>query len=145
VDDSCAVCATRAMDASLTGFINHSIRSISRCEPPIVKSAKSAPSRTMSTAGLRRAGWILTAGGTGDKRWGSGGEGVDVDYPLVGSVARTTGKLIQEPAGYRPQITRDLVWISPRSSHGVTVLVRSWSEACGGLSAMPSATGRSKT
>jgi hypothetical protein len=23
------------------------------------------------------------SGGTGDKRWGSGGEGVDVDYPLV--------------------------------------------------------------
>jgi hypothetical protein len=36
-----------------------------------------------SSGGLRRAGWTLTAGETGDKRWGSGGEGVDVDYPLV--------------------------------------------------------------
>jgi hypothetical protein len=36
-----------------------------------------------SSGGLRRGGWTLTAGGTGDKRWGSGGEGVDVDYPLV--------------------------------------------------------------
>jgi len=38
VDGSCAVCATSAMDASLTGFSTH-------------KRAKSAPSRTMSTAG----------------------------------------------------------------------------------------------
>jgi Amidohydrolase len=36
-----------------------------------------------SSGGRRRAGWTLTAGGTRDKRWGSGGEGVDVDYPLV--------------------------------------------------------------
>jgi hypothetical protein len=97
-----------------------------------------------SSGGLRRAGWTLTAGGTGDKRWGNGGEGVDGDYPLGSSVARTTGNLIQEASGYRPQITRDLVWISPRSSNGVTVLVRSWSAACGGISAMPSATGMSK-
>ena len=37
--------------------------------------------------------------------------------PSLGSVARTTGSLIQRASGYRHQRTGDLVWISPPSGY----------------------------
>src|SRR5262245_51863141 len=46
-----------------------------------------------------------------------------------GSVARTTGNLIQESSGPQPQSTGDRACTSPHSSHGFTILGRS--SVCG--------------